>query len=210
MTVPNGFQGLRFPCECVSANQSGYSEPWAVIARNRLLPNGTKEQILNLLALEPKTISQLAEILKLSAPSVHTHINDMVKSQLLRESVDWKKKFPAERYYEPNFPVMKDSECGELRQLCDELSEYVVKGFAENSSRLEEAFEATSLSKRGWDFSDISQALYARIYRMARTKLEKQGLLNQPIMKANGVEWIFWAEQPESDGKSEGPVFNRE
>ena len=72
-------KGLRFPCECVSGLPGGYSEPWADIAKRKLLPNGTKEQIVTLLAEEPKTISQLAQALNLSAPSVFTHINDMLE-----------------------------------------------------------------------------------------------------------------------------------
>src|SRR4051812_4119997 len=111
MTVPEGFRGLRFPCECVSSRPGGYSDPWAEISRNRLLPDGTKEEILNLVSREPKTISQLAEALHLSLPSIHTHITDMMKSELLRESVEWEKKYPTERYYEPNFPVLKAEEC---------------------------------------------------------------------------------------------------
>jgi DNA-binding CsgD family transcriptional regulator len=35
-----------------------------------------ERRIVNLVAREPKTISQLAEALDLSPPSVHTHIND--------------------------------------------------------------------------------------------------------------------------------------
>lgn len=92
MTVPEDLQGLRFPCECVSARRGGYSDPWADITKRKLLPDGTKEEILNLVAREPKTISQLAGALNLSPPSVHTHINDMMKSELLRESEEWEKK----------------------------------------------------------------------------------------------------------------------
>ena len=64
MTVPEGCRGLRFPCECVSSRRGGYSEPWASVAKNKLLPDGTKEEILNLVAQEPRTISQLAEALE--------------------------------------------------------------------------------------------------------------------------------------------------
>lgn len=88
MSVPAGFKGLRFPCECVSSSPGGYSDPWAEITRNKLLPNGTKEQILNVLAKGPKTITQIAEALGLSGPSIHTHISDLLRSELLREVVD--------------------------------------------------------------------------------------------------------------------------
>ena len=73
MTVPNNLRGLRFPCECVSASAGGYSDPWADITKNKLLPNGTKEQILNLVAHEPQTISQLAQALTIRAERSHSH-----------------------------------------------------------------------------------------------------------------------------------------
>ena len=91
MTVPEGFRGLRFPCECVSSRRGGYSEPWAAVTKNKLLPDGTKEEILNLVAQEPRTISQVAEALSLSAPSVYTHVRDLLKSELLREAVEWER-----------------------------------------------------------------------------------------------------------------------
>jgi DNA-binding transcriptional ArsR family regulator len=129
MTIPAGFEGLRFPCECVSSRAGGYSDPWAEITKNKLLPNGTKEEILNVLAQGPKTITQIAEALSLSAPSVHTHISDMLRSELLREAVESEKTHPAERYYEPNFPVFKAEVCAEFRSLCEEMAQQVVALF---------------------------------------------------------------------------------
>src|SRR5437868_8309183 len=98
MAVQKGLIGLRFPCECVSAKRDGYSDPWAGITKNKLLPNGTKEEMLNLFAQEPRTISQVAEELGISAPTVYTHVRDMLQSELLREAVEWEKTHPAERY----------------------------------------------------------------------------------------------------------------
>jgi transposase-like protein len=89
-------KGLRFPCECVSSLGGGYTDPWAEITRRKLLPDGTKEQIVNLLADEPKTISQLAQALQLTPATVHAHINDMLTSELLRESAEYEKKHPTE------------------------------------------------------------------------------------------------------------------
>ena len=150
MAIPGGSRGLRFPCECVSAGPGGYSDPWAEITKRRLLPNGTKEEILNLVAREPKTISQLAEALDLSSPSVHTHINDMMKSELLRESNEWEKKYPTERYYEPNFPVFRAEECAEFKALCDEMSKELVAMFERKRKKMEGAFRRTGLSNQGW------------------------------------------------------------
>lgn len=200
MTIPKGYQGLRFPCECVSAGGGGYSDPWADITKKKLLPDGTKEEILNLLAREPKTISQLAEALDLSPPSVHTHINDMMNSELLRESIEWEKKYPAERYYEPNFPVFRAGECAEFRTLCEEMAEQVVALFERKRSKLERAFGRTGLAEQGWEFSNITQCLYANMQRTARTLLEERGVLSPRERHANGAEWIFWAEEPKAKG----------
>ena len=187
---------LRFPCECVSGGRGGYSDPWANIAKHKLLPNGTKEEILNLVAREPRTLSQLASALKLSPPSVHTHINDLLRSELLRESEEWEKKFPTERYYEPNFPVFKAEECKEFQSLCDEMAEEVSRIFEKKRSKVERAFRKTSLAEDGWQLSDITQCLFANMQRSARRRLEENGTLSSSKEHSNGLEWIFWAEGP--------------
>ncbi|HEX6182884.1 MAG TPA: winged helix-turn-helix domain-containing protein [Pyrinomonadaceae bacterium] len=199
MTVPEGFRGLRFPCECVSSRRGGYSEPWAAVAKNKLLPNGTKEEILNLVAQEPRTISQLAEALRLSAPSVHTHVSDMLKSELLREAVEWEKTHPAERYYEPNFPVIKAGEAAELCELCDDLAVKVADLFKKHRQKLEKVFRETPLAERGWDFAEVAQFVFASVQRGARERLEQDGTLAPPRTHQNGVEWVFWAEEPKAD-----------
>ena len=201
MIVPEGSKGLRFPCECVSSRRGGYSEPWAGIAKNKLLPDGTKEEILNLVAQEPKTISQVADALGLSAPSVYTHVRDMLKSELLREAVQWEKTHPAERYYEPNFPVIKADEAAKLCGLCDELAEKVATLFKRHRRQLEKAFHKTPLADRGWDFAEVAQFVYASVQRGARELLQQNGTLASPQTHENGVEWVFWAEQPKTNAR---------
>jgi DNA-binding transcriptional ArsR family regulator len=201
MTVPVGFKGLRFPCECVSSSPEGYSDPWAEITKNKLLPNGTKEQILNVLAQGPKTITQIAEALGLSGPSIHTHVSDMLRSELLRKAVESDKVHPAERYYEPNFPVFKAEECEEFRTLCEEMSKELVRMFEKRRPKMERAFGKTGLAKQGWELSDITHCLFANMYRGARTQLEERRLLSPREKHKNGAAWIFWAEEPEMNGK---------
>jgi DNA-binding transcriptional ArsR family regulator len=190
-------KGLRFPCECVSNLPGGYTDPWADITKRKLLPNGTKEQIVTLLADEPKTISQLAQALQLTPASVHAHVNDMLTSELLRESEEYEKKHPTERYYEPNFPVFKAEECAEFQTLCEEMAEQLAALFQRQQAKMEKAFQKTSLRAHGWRLSDVTQCLYANMYRGARTLLEERGLLTPRQKHANGAEWIFWAEQGE-------------
>jgi DNA-binding transcriptional ArsR family regulator len=196
MSIPDHRDGLQFACECLSGLRAGYSDPWASIAPKKLLPDGTKEEILNLVSREPKTISQLADALDLSPPSIHTHINDMMKSELLRESEEWEKKFPAERYYEPNFPVVKADERAEFEGLCREMAKRVADLFEKQRPQMECAFKKTNLAARSWTFSDVTQYLYAHVQRGARGLLEQRGVLPPRKRHANGVEWIFWAEEP--------------
>lgn len=199
MTIPARFSGLRFPCECVSSKAEGYSDPWAEITKNKLLPDGTKEEILNVVAQRPKTITQIADSLGLSTPSVHTHISDMMRSELLREVVESEKSHPKERYYEPNFPVFKHEECAEFRGVCEEMSKDLVTLFEKRRSKLERAFRKTGLAKEGWELSDVTQCLFANMYRSARTQLEQRGLLRPREKHANGAQWLFWAEEPETN-----------
>lgn len=190
-------KALRFPCECVSGSQGRDTDPWADVARKKLLPNGTKEQIVMLLASEPKTISQLAVALNLSAPSVYTHINDMLESELLRESKEFEKRHPSERYYEPNFPIFRTEECAEFHALCEEMAQELASLFERRQAKIEKAFQKTGLPAQGWQLSDVTQCLYTNMYRRARTLLEERGLLAQRRKHANGAEWIFWAEENE-------------
>jgi DNA-binding transcriptional ArsR family regulator len=201
MSVPGDRKGLRFPCECVSGRGGGYSDPWAAIAKNKLLPNGTKEEILNLLAREPKTISQLAAELNLSPPSVFAHVSDMLKSELLRESEEWEKKHPSERYYEPNFPVFRAEECAEFEALCQEMAEQVAALFEKKRTQMERAYKKTGFASRGWELSDVTHCLYANMQRGARALLEQRGLLSPPEQHTNGVEWAFWAEEPKAEAE---------
>ena len=199
MSIPDDLKGLRFACECVSAAAGGYSEPWAVIAKNKLLPNGTKEEILNLVAREPGTISQLAEKLGLSAPSVHAHVSDMIKSELLREAKEWEKTHPAERYYEPNFPIIKAEDRAEFEVLCRAIAEQVADLFEKEQRRLEQALSKTGLPEQGWTLSDVAQYLYASVQRSARELLEARGALPRLEAQRDAGKWIFWAEEPRAD-----------
>ena len=69
----------------------------------------------------------------------------MLRSELLREAVKWEKTHSAERYYEPNFPVIKAEECAEFGALCEEMSKELVNLFKRKRQKVERAFRTTSL-----------------------------------------------------------------
>lgn len=195
MDIRRNKLNLLFPCECVSAREDNYSDPWSPISRNKLFSDGTKEEILNLVAEEPKTISQLAAELKLSPPTIHRHINEMLSSELLRDSVEWEKLHPKERYYEPNFPVVQAGQCAELEEVCGEISELIADLFEKARPKFERAFQSSGLPEKGWTFDDLSQCVYARIQRSVRRLLERRGSVEPPRQHRNGIAWSFWAEQ---------------
>ncbi|MBA3633699.1 MAG: ArsR family transcriptional regulator [Acidobacteria bacterium] len=201
MSIPKDFDGLYFSCECVSARKENYSDPWAGIAKNKLLVDGTKEKILNLVAQEPQTISQLAKKLKLAVPSIYTHVYEMLASELLRDSEEWEKLHPKERYYEPNFPVVRAEDRAEFEKICQEMSEQVAGIFEKARPQLEKAFNKTTLGEREWEFADLTQYLYACVQRGARRILEERGTLQPAEKHRNGIDWGFWAEEPSADGK---------
>ena len=194
---------LMFPCECVSARNENYSDPWAPISRNRLFTDGTKEDIINLVADQPKTISQLARALDLSAPSVFKHINELLGSELIRDSAEWEKLHPKERYYEPNFPVVNGSECEELEGVLTDLASSLAELFEKARPRFEEAFRKSGLVEKGWNFDDLSQCAFARVQRSARRKLEKRGTVKPAKSHRNGIAWSFWAERSEPCAESD-------
>lgn len=205
MAIQKKFNELLFACECVSARSENYSDPWAGIAKHRLIVDGTKEQIINLIARRPRTISQLAKELDLAPPSVHTHIGELMASELLRDSEEQERLHSKERYYEPNFPIIWADDRTEFEKICEEMCEEVADVFESARPRFEAAFDRTALAAKGWNFTDVTQYLFACIQRGARRQLEESGMLHPADTHSNGVKWVFWAEEAEGKG-SNSPV----
>jgi len=200
MNVSNGNLKLRFPCDCVSGSEDDYGDPWSDVTKNKLFSDGTKELIINLVADEPKTISQLAKATNLSAPSIHKHINELLSSELIRDSIEWEKLHPKERYYEPNFPVVRAEECEGLHSICEQMSESIADLFANAYPQFEKAFGESGLAGSGWTFDDLSQCVFARIQRNARELLEQRGMVSPPKPHRNGSVWTYWAEMRNGAG----------
>ena len=81
------------------------------------------------------------------------------------------------------------------------MSKELVTLFENKQKRIERAFFKTGLPKKGWETSDITQCLFAKMYRGARTLLEQRGLLSPREKHINGAQWIFWAEEPKTNGR---------
>jgi AcrR family transcriptional regulator len=192
---------LRFACACASAFPSG-EDPWVAIVNQRKLNDGTKELILNAIYRQPRTITQLAELLGISAPAVHRHIGDMLADDLIQE-VDLaapQRSRGSERYYRPNFPVVLAADRDALQPVLEDLAADIAAVFQQRQEALANALADTSLPARGEPVELLHHYLYATATRLARARLEAAGSLPPWPEHADGSRWIWWAEEaPETE-----------
>jgi hypothetical protein len=116
---------------------------------------------------------QIAKELGLSSPTVLIHVRALIESELLRESKEMERRYPAERFYEPNFPVVFAEERAEFEPFCQEIARQIADVFQKRNKQLQQIFSRTELAKRGWPFADLTQYVYACVQRAAREELEK-------------------------------------
>src|SRR5215204_873183 len=192
---------LRLACGCASAVPIS-ADPWVAIVNQRKLNNGTKELILNAIYRQPRTITQLAEHLGISAPAVHRHVGEMLASELIAE-VDVtapERRRGSERYYGPNFPVLLASDQATLQPVLEDLAADITAAFRRQQNALPNAFARTSLPARGESFETLLHYIYATATRLARERLEAAGELPPWPEHADGSRWVWWAEEaPETE-----------
>jgi hypothetical protein len=178
---------LRFACACASAVPSG-EDPWVAIVNQRKLNDGTKELILNAIYRQPRTITQLAELLGISAPAVHRHIGDMLADDLIQE-VDLAAPQRS-----------RGSERDALQPVLEDLAADIAAVFQQRQEALANALAETSLPARREPVELLHHYLYATATRLARARLEVDGALPPWPDHADGSRWIWWAEEaPETE-----------
>jgi DNA-binding transcriptional ArsR family regulator len=172
-------------------------DPWADISKERKLQDGTKELILNAVFRSPRTIAQLAEELNLSQPTVHRHVTELYTSELIREVTvpDEHRQSSVERYYAPNFPIIFASDRHELFSILNTMARGVADVFLRRQSDLAEAFSQTSLPVRGENFDQLLHWMYTEVVRIARERLQEQGVLPAWPEHEDGSRWLWWAEE---------------
>jgi DNA-binding transcriptional ArsR family regulator len=191
------YHRLRFSCACCSAVPIS-EDPSVAIVNQRKLNDGTKELILDAIYRQPRTITQLAELLGISAPAVHRHISDMLGDELIQE-VDLaapERSRGSERYYRPNFPVVLTGDQAMLQLVLEDLAADIAAAFRRRQNALPNAFAQTSLPARGESFETLLHYIYATATRMARERLEAAGELPPWPEHADGSRWVWWAEEP--------------
>jgi DNA-binding transcriptional ArsR family regulator len=192
---------LRFACGCASAVPIP-ADPWVAIVNQRKLHDGTKELILNAIYRQPRTITQIAELLGISAPAVHRHVVDLLADELIHE-VDLavpERSRGSERYYRVNFPVVLAADRAALQPVLEDLAADISAAFQGRQEALASAFAQTSLPARGEPVEMLLHFLYATATRLARARLEADGVLPSWPERADGSRWIWWAEEaPETE-----------
>jgi DNA-binding transcriptional ArsR family regulator len=172
------------------------------ISQQRKLNDGTKERILNAIYRQPRTITQLGELLGISAPAVHRHISDMLGDELIREVVPpaAERSRGSERYYRPNFPVLLAADRTALQPVLEDLAADIAAVFQQRQEALAQAVADTSLPARGEPVELLLHYLYATATRLARARLEADGDLPPWPEHADGSRWLWWAEEaPETE-----------
>lgn len=192
---------LRFACACASGAPIA-ADPWVAIVNQRKLNDGTKELILNAIYREPRTITQLAEILGISAPAVHRHVAGLLADELIQE-VDpppGERSRGSERYYRPSFPVVLATDRSALQPVLEDLAVNIAAAFRQRRAALAHALADTSLPSHGEPAETLLHYLYATATRLARARLEADGALPSWPEHADGSRWIWWAEEaPETE-----------
>jgi DNA-binding transcriptional ArsR family regulator len=191
---------LRFACSCVSA-AAVTDEPWSNVSKHKRFDDGTKELILNAVHRRPRTIAQLATGLGISQPAVHRHVSDLLACELLREvSVpEADRRSVVERYYAPNFRVLLRSDRQQLVPVLEAVASELAEVFRRRQESLVEAYSATSLQARVGGVEGLGHWFFTAAVRIARERLEEEGILPKWPEHGDGSQWLWWAEEPLDD-----------
>jgi predicted ArsR family transcriptional regulator len=191
---------LHFACACASAVPVA-ADPWVAVVNQRKLNDGTRELILNAIYRQPRTVTQLAALLDITAPAVHRHMVDLLAAELVKEvDATAQRSRGSERYYRPNFPVVLAADRAALQPVLEDLAADIATQFQRRQGALADALAQTSLPARGEPVEMLHHYLYATATRLARARLEADGALPPWPDHADGSRWIWWAEEaPETE-----------
>ncbi len=181
---------IKFPCDCISATNA-CEEPWARVAKDGMFKDGTKEDLLNILKDEPRTIAQLAKEMDLSQPTIFRHISDLARHRLVREVSPDKKGYEFERYYKPNFPIVSREDQALFAPELESMAEQLAHTLRTHLPRLKKRFTESAAAREGWAFDEMAQYLVHAAQRSARTQLEEEGSLAREL-HSNGLDFTFW------------------
>ncbi|HET8632109.1 MAG TPA: hypothetical protein VFL91_32180 [Thermomicrobiales bacterium] len=153
-------------------------------------PPTARERLVAALADRPRTVAQLAQTFGLSQPTMLEQVRRALRDGLVVEVrvPEAEKRFPAERYYAPAVPVIRQPDRELLESACRALAQEIGAALAQHRGDLEAAFALTILAREGWRFDDLWPYLYETIHRLA---LDRLGGFPRPTPLApHGLAWV--------------------
>lgn len=153
-------------------------------------PPTARERLVAALADRPRTVAQLAQTFGLAQPTMLEQVRRALRDGLVVEVEvpEAAKRFPAERYYAPAVPVIRQPDRELLESACRALAQELGAALAQHRGDLEAAFAMTILARAGWRFDDLWPYLYETIHRLA---LDQLAGFPRPIPLApHGLAWV--------------------
>ena len=152
-----------------------------------------RERLVAALADRPRTVAQLAQAFGLAQPTMLEQVRRALRDGLIVEVAAEEKRFPAERYYAPAVPVVRQPDRELLESACRALADDVATTMVKTWGDLHAAFALTHLARAGWAFDDLWPYLQETIMRRVRERVDGFGGLAS--VPAHGLAWVEVIEE---------------
>jgi hypothetical protein len=140
---------------------------------------------------EPISLTELSKELKLDVKVLEKELEAMTSSEVVR-SIQHSGKEPI---YTLNIPVISLEDQEKLRKVLEIIAEEISKVYMKNLERLQEAFETTSLAKKGNSLKDVEGFIKRFISEEVDLQLLKTGLTQLTWQFEAGKNYRFWCEE---------------
>lgn len=172
----------------------------------------TRERLVAALADRPRTVAQLAQTFGLSQPTVLEQVRRALRDGLIAEVqvTDGEKRFPAERYYAPAVPVIRQTDQELLQGACRALPSDIASALARNRGDLQAVFAMTTLAREGWRFEDLWPYPYETMRHLALARVP--GFSPSLALNPHGLAWVteVTAHDPDPDDGAAGSLIAEE
>ena len=167
----------------------------------KVLENETRKIIVTKLFKNPLTVTQLAEDLGISQPAVFGHVQILLEAGLIKDAdiPQEQKKYKAEKYYIPSFPIISKKDIEIMSPICKKISEEAAEVYRLHKSELLDTLRRTSLYKAGFTFQDLWGWIRVLAF-MPTLSLEKE----KPPKWPSGARFYFYGEirkEPKQESK---------
>lgn len=148
-----------------------------------------RERLVGALAERPLTVAQLAQRFGVSQPALLEQVRRAVRDGLVVEVdvPEEQRRHPAERYYTPAVPVVRQQDRDLLEPACQAIAAELAAVLAHTEADLRAAFELTHLARDGWQVGDLWPYLQDTVFRLALARIDGIGA-GTPL--PHGLAWV--------------------